>query len=372
MRAPEQAAAGGWSPALSRRVFVASAAVTLMSTTVRAQPALKSGPIIIGHRGASADRPEHTLEAYAQAIAQGADYIEPDLVMTKDGVLIARHENEIGSTTDVARRKQFASRRKTKLIDGISFTGWFTEDFTLAEIKSLRAIERLPLIRPLNSDYDGQFEVPTFDEVIALAARESARLGRRIGLYPETKHPGHHHKTGLPQEASLLASLQKGGYGAADDPVFIQSFETFNLKALNGRCPHRLIQLIEAGGGPSDMPATRYRDMLTPAGLEAIAGYAQGIGVAKSLIATADGDAPGQLAFTSLIADAHAAGLLVHGWTFRPEPLFLLAPAAPTHPEGPGDSIGEVAALLRAGLDGAFCDRPADGVAALETLANSG
>jgi len=178
------------------------------------------GPIVIAHRGASGERPEHTIGAYALAIDQGADFIEPDLVSTSDGVLVARHENEISETTDVASHPEFADRKTTKVIDGLSLTGWFTEDFTLAELKTLRARERLPQLRAANTTYDGTWDIPTLDEIITLVQRREKETGRRIGLYPETKHPGHFRKLGLPLEEPLVATLAKAGYdGAADHPT---------------------------------------------------------------------------------------------------------------------------------------------------------
>ncbi len=316
-------------------------------------------PIIIAHRGASADRPEHTLAAYREGIAQGADYIEPDLVMTRDGVLVARHENEIGGTTDVAARAEFADRRTDKMIDGQKFSGWFVEDFTLAELKTLRARERLPRLRDDNTRYDGQFDIPTFDEILALANAESARLGRRIGVYPETKHPTYHRRIGLPQEATLLAQLNAAGFSSAADPVFIQSFEVGNLQALRKQTSIRLIQLIDAQGCPADT-TTRYADMLTADGLKAIARYADGIGAAKHLLIRVVGEGAGTPEPTGVIAAAHRAGLLVHGWTFRPESEFLLRPFAGGRASEWGDGPGEAQLFIGAGIDGLFADHPAD------------
>ena len=202
-----------------------------------------SPPIVIAHRGASGLRPEHTLAAYTVAIEQGADFIEPDLVLTRDNVFVARHENDITGTTDVAAHPEFAARRTTKLIDGESHTGWFTEDFTLAELKTLRAVERLPKLRPANVQYDGQFEVPTLAEVITLAKRHSVG-GRVVGIYPETKHPSYFASIGHPMEAMLAAQLKAAGWSKPDDPVFIQSFEVDNLKRLHTMTGLRLIQLM--------------------------------------------------------------------------------------------------------------------------------
>ena len=242
-------------------------------------------PIIIAHRGASADRPEHTLAAYALAIEQGADFIEPDLVPTKDHQLVARHESEISETTNVADHPEFASRKTTKTIDGETKTGWFTEDFTLAELKTLRAKERLPQLRPANTKYDGQESIPTLDEIIALAKSGSAKSGRTIGIYPETKHPSYFRSINLPLEPPLLAALAKAGWTTASAPVFIQSFETGNLKALKSQTGVRLIQLIDSG---TSADGVSYDSMITPAGLTAIAAYAAGIGPSRDRILPRD------------------------------------------------------------------------------------
>ena len=282
-------------------------------------------PIVIAHRGASGERPEHTLEAYRLAIAEGADYIEPDLVMTKDGQLVARHENEISGTTDVAAHPEFAARRTTKTIDGHAATGWFTEDFTLAELRTLRARERLPQLRPaVAAAYDGRFAIPTFAEILKLVAEEDRRTGRRIGLYPEIKHSTYFAGHKLAMERPLVAALARAGYRAAADPVFIQSFEVANLRALHGMTKLRLVQLVAADGGPADRPGTTYAAMVTPDGLKAIARYAQGLGPEKGLIVPRDAAGRSQPP-TTLVADAHDAGLAVHPWTFRSENYFLPA-----------------------------------------------
>jgi glycerophosphoryl diester phosphodiesterase len=337
----------------------------LLTSGCASMPAAQSlGPVVIAHRGASADRPEHTLAAYRLAIAQGADFIEPDLVLTKDGVLVARHENEISETTDVAVRPEFAARRATKQIDGQPVTGWFTEDFTLAELKTLRARERLPQLRPANAAFDGQEEIPTFAEVIALAQAEGARLGRPIGVYPETKHPTYFEGLGLSFDGPLIAALEAAGWNRADAPVFVQSFEVGNLQRLAGRTRVRLVQLLAAAGGPFDRPQTPYAAMATPEGLAAIARYAAGVGPQKDLLIprTAEGrlSAP-----TELAAQARAAGLIVHPWTFRPENFFLpLERRRGASPTDRGDGAGEIAAFLALGVDGVFTDHPADAVAA--------
>ena len=321
-------------------------------------------PILIAHRGASADRPEHTLMAYKLAIEQGADFIEPDLVATRDGHLIARHENEISGTTDVGNRPEFAARRTKKTIDGVVMEGWFTEDFTLAELKTLRARERLPQLRSANVAFDGTETVPTFEEILALVKSEEARTGRRIGLYPETKHPTYFREIGLPLEEPLLAALGRAGYRAKSDPVFIQSFEAGNLEALRPRTELRLIQLMAAEGGPADRPGTSYATMLSPTGLKALARHVDGIGVEKALVIPRDGD--GRLAGpTSLVADAHAAGLKVHVWTFRPENYFLPADLRSSEsPVARGRAAAEIRAFLDTGIDGLFSDSVPDAVAA--------
>jgi glycerophosphoryl diester phosphodiesterase len=315
------------------------------------RPIVTAYPIVIAHRGASGERPEHTLAAYELAIEQGADFIEPDLVPTKDDVLVARHENEIGGTTDVAARPEFADRRTSKTIDGVRVTGWFTEDFTLAELKTLRATERIPELRPGNVAYDGRFEVPTLAEVIALAKRRSAETGRTIGIYPETKHPTYFASIGHPTDMLLVAQLKAAGWDSADSPVFIQSFEVENLRRISKVTGVRLIQLMDVDGAPADGAAPSYAAMRTPEGLAKIAAYASGIGPNKALVE----DSP-------LVADAHAAGLKVHPWTYRAENRFLAARFA--GPDGRGDLPGEIAAALRLGIDGFFTDYPAIGVAA--------
>ena len=322
-------------------------------------------PILIAHRGASGERPEHTLAAYKLAIEAGADFIEPDLVLTRDGVLVVRHENEISGTTDVADHPEFSGRKTTKTIDGQKLTGWFTEDFTLAELKTLRARERLPQLRPANTAYDGQFEIATFKEVLALVGAESKALGREIGVYPETKHPSYFASIGLPHEAPLLAALGAHGWTKRTSPVFIQSFEVGNLKALRKKTQVRLIQLVDGEGTPADTPATTYLDMLTPAGLKAIAAYADGIGPNKALIIPQQAD--GRLGHpTLLVANAHKAGLKVHPWTFRAENYFLSAAYRKgSDPKAHGDLEGEIKAYLGTGIDGLFSHNPREARAAI-------
>ena len=340
----------------------------LAAPPVNAAEPPRPRPIVIAHRGASADRPEHTLAAYALAIAQGADYVEPDLVITRDGVLVARHENEIGETTDVASRPEFAARRTTKTIDGQAITGWFTEDFTLAELKTLRARERIPMLRPANRAFDGQEAIPTLDEIIALVKAEEQRLGRRIGLYPETKHPSYFRAIGLPLEEPLVQTLHRHGYRTHEDLVFLQSFEVGNLQRLRGMTELRLIQLIAAQGGPFDRPGLAYADMVTPEGLRTIAGYAAGIGVQKPLVIPTD--AEGRLGEpTCLVPMAHGEGLAVHVWTFRPENVFLPTDKRRgTDPAGRGDAEAEIAAFLAAGIGGLFTDSVPPAVAAVRAM----
>ena len=325
-------------------------------------------PIVIAHRGASGYRPEHTLAAYRLAIRMGADYVEPDLVSTKDGVLVARHENEISGTTDVADHPEFAGRRTTKVIDGTSITGWFTEDFTLAELKTLRAKERLPQVRPDNTRYDGQFEIPTLEEVIALVKRESGRTGRRIGIAPETKHPTYFDSIGLSLEEPLVRTLRRNGLDRANAKVVIQSFETGNLRELATRTDVPLAQLVDGSGAPYDLKAagstTTYADLVKPAGLADIATYATWVAPAKNLILPRD--ASGAIGTPStLVPDAHAAGLKVVTWTMRVENQFLPSNhRIGTDPNAKGDRAGEVAAFLDTGIDAVFSDNPDIAVAA--------
>ena len=320
--------------------------------------------IIIAHRGASGERPEHTLASYTLAIEQGADYIEPDLVLTKDGILVARHENEISETTNVADKEEFADRKTTKTIDGQRMTGWFTEDFTLAELKTLRTKERLPQLRSANMAYDGQFEIPTFDEILALAKAQSAATGRTIGVYPETKHPSYFAAIGLPHEAPLLAALTKYGHVEKSAPVFIQSFEVENLKALRPKTKLRLIQLMAEIGSPPDRSDLTYAAMVSAQGLKTVATYADGIGPNKALVIprTLLGNLGDQ---TTLVADAHRLGLAVHPWTFRRENYFLpLAQKSGIDPRAHGDLNAEIKAFLATGIDGIFSDNVAEAVAA--------
>jgi glycerophosphoryl diester phosphodiesterase len=340
----------------------------LFSTGIEAQgsPTVPKGPIIIGHRGASGYRPEHTLGSYKLAIELGADYIEPDLVSTKDGFLVARHEPEISGTTDVASHPEFANRKKTKSIDGGPVTGWFTDDFTLAELKTLRAVERLPDIRPGNTAFNGIYQIPTFQEVIDLAKQE------HVGIYPETKHPSYFDSIGLSLEEPLLETLRANGLDREDAKVFIQSFEVGNLQELNGTTDVPLVQLIDASGSPPDLVARgiarTYDDLLTPAGLRGIAAYADGIGPDKSRIVPTD--ASGRLGTpTALIARAHRAGLVVHPFTFRPENQFLPLNyrqgdlRSPQYARARGNEPAELRLFFRLGVDGLFADNADTAVA---------
>jgi glycerophosphoryl diester phosphodiesterase len=337
----------------------------------------KTVPIVIGHRGACGYVPEHTLTSYFIAMQDGVDYVEPDLVMTKDGVLIARHENEIGGTTNVAQHPEFAGRRTTKTIDGISHTGWFTEDFTLAELKTLRARERIPDVRPNNTRFDGQFEVATFEEILALVdgvqqQREmnAKQLGlpapKRIGVYPETKHPTYFQGLGLAMEELLVDTLHRHGYKGREGLAIIQCFEVANLKAMRRMTELPIIQLMESDGGPYDFVAKgvkrTYQDMITPAGLAEVATYATGIGPYKlQVIPRNADDTLGEP--TSLIKDAHAAGLKVHAYTFRAENQFLPKDLrSGPEPQHLGDLESELKVYLNAGLDGFFTDHADFGV----------
>lgn len=308
-------------------------------------------PVVIGHRGASGYRPEHTLGAYALAARLGADFIEPDLVSTADGVLVARHENDISRTTDVAGHPEFADRRTTRVVDGRRVEGWFTEDFTLAELRTLRAVERMPALRPGNTVHDGREPVPTLEEVLGLRRQLSAELGREIGVYPETKHPSHFAARGLSLAEPLLAALRADDLDRAGAPVFVQSFEAGILHRLRHELGARAPQvlLLPAGTDPG---------VLTPPALARLVGTVEGIGPAKDLVLPRDPD--GALGLPStLVADAHAAGLLVHPWTFRAENRFLPAcHRLGADPASPGLAVEELRAFLDLGVDGVFADQP--------------
>jgi glycerophosphoryl diester phosphodiesterase len=321
-------------------------------------PAAAQDMLIIAHRGASAERPEHTLAAYERAIDQGADYIEPDLVATKDLVLVSRHENELSGTTDVATREEFEDRRRDKTIDGQKIAGWFAEDFTLAELRTLRAKERIPSVRPANTRFDGLYQVPTLGEIVKLVRAKEAATGRRIGLYPEVKHPEFLlQETGIDMVDLLLREFRTLGITPAD-PVFIQSFEIAPLQRLKQRGGgFKLVQLVKPEDGPADEPAMRYAEMVTPTGLAEIAKYADAVGAHIGLVLKPDGTP------TLLVADAKAAGLSVHAWTVRPENEFLPAMLrAGDDPKGKGCGDVNLAAMLKAaGVAGVFSDGPLKG-----------
>jgi glycerophosphoryl diester phosphodiesterase len=330
-------------------------------------PAARADPLVIGHRGASGYRPEHTLAAYRLAAEQGADYIEPDLVITKDGVLVARHENEIGGTTDVAEHPEFAARKTTKVIDGVAIAGWFTEDFTLAELKTLRAKERIPQIRPQNTAYDRRLEVPTLQEVLDLRKQLSHELGRTIGVYPETKHPTYFRLIGLPLEEPLVRALTRNGLNRPNAPVFVQSFETGNLRTLKEELKVPLVQLLGDKGSKPVGDSRTYAQLATPQGLASIARYADAVGPSKDYIVPRNSDQSSGTP-TSFVADAHAAGLVVHPYTFRRENTFLpLELRSSADAAGIGDLEAEIRQLLALGVDGFFTDNPDVGAAATRT-----
>ena len=312
-----------------------------------------SAKIVIAHRGASGERPEHTLTAYERAIDEGADYIEPDLVPTSDGVLVARHENEISGTTDVAYRSEFAARKTTRTIDGVAVTGWFTEDFTLAELRTLRARERLPALRPRNARFDGLYQIPTLAEIITLARAKESESGRRVGLYPELKHPAYFAARGIDTTAMLTAALGQAGLSDAGQPVIVQCFEVGPLRRLRASSKFKLVQLVASEGGPADVPGKSYASMITAPGMAEVAKYADGIGLDLELT---NGD---PVVLAAIVGRAKAAGLAVHVWTLRRENRFLPPQyRIGTDPDAPGDLAGFWRMLQGAGVDGAFTDNP--------------
>jgi len=347
---------------MNRRDVLVGAAALAGCASMSETP---SRPIVIAHRGASAYRPEHTLAAYQLAIAQGADFIEPDLVMTKDHVLVCRHENEISGTTNVSERAEFAERRKAKTVDGVEALGWWVEDFTLAELKTLRARERIPQLRPGNAEFNDQFEVPAFAEALALAQSHGK------GIYPELKHPTFLREQGLDPVPAFIGAVREGGGQRAADMMYVQCFEIGAIRALAemSSIRWRCVQLVAAEGGPWDQREVTYASMLAGDGLRRIAEYARGLGAEKSLIIPRDANnnlgAP-----TDLVALAHAANLVVHPWTFRPENFFLpasLRVGASSAPETlrlHGNLDAELRAFYAAGVDGVFSDDPAAAVAA--------
>ena len=332
---------------ITRRTLTAA---TLAAAAMPALAQPTSKPLVIAHRGASGERPEHTLMAYRLAIAEGCDFIEPDLVLTKDGHFVVRHENEIGGTTDVAARPEFAARKTDKVIDGEKLSGWFTEDFTLAELKTLRARERLPQLRPGSAKFDGQDVIPTYQEVIDLAKAESRRVGRVIGPYPEMKHPTYFAGIGLPMEQRLADMLKANDLNSRTAPVFVQCFEVAPLKAYGLIGKARRVMLVSQGPAPVDVKSA--------AGIKAIAAFAEGLGPEWPLVIPNTGGVLGQP--TALVGEAHAAGLAVHPWTIRAENAFLpRSLQRGTSPADHGDATAVVKALYAAGVDGVFSDFPA-------------
>ncbi|MDG9706216.1 glycerophosphodiester phosphodiesterase [Streptomyces sp. DH37] len=328
-------------------------------------------PTVIAHRGASGYRPEHTLGAYQLALDMGADVIEQDLVPTRDGHLVCRHENDITGTTDVADHPEFADRRTTKTVDGTRFTGWFTEDFTLAELKTLRATERIPGTRPDNTLYDGRWTIPSFEDVLRWAEREGRRRGRPVWLHVETKHPSHFRKLGLGLEERLAVLLRRYGRHRANSPTFLQSFEPTSMRRMASLVDTpRVVLLSSASSRPWDFtesgdPRT-VADLVTPEGLRWISGFAQGIGPTLDLVIprTADGRLGEP---TTLVRDAHARGLLLHPYTLRNENRFLPADfRRGTDPDAYGDAFGALRAYFETGIDGIFADQPDTALLAAE------
>ncbi|TPQ22337.1 glycerophosphodiester phosphodiesterase [Streptomyces sporangiiformans] len=387
-QAPDEQGRGtGRRALLGAAVLGASGAVLGLPGAARAESAAaeqrpggegyKSLPVptVIGHRGASGYRPEHTFGSYQLALDLGADVIEQDLVPTKDGHLVCRHENDITATTDVAARPEFADRKTTKSVDGTSFTGWFTEDFTLAELKTLRAKERIPGTRQRNTLYDGRWDVPTFEEVLRWAARESRKRGKEVWLHVETKHPTYFRKLGLGLEEPLAKLLRKYGKHTKNAPVFLQSFEPSSIQRLNKLVDNPLVVLLSsANSRPWDFvqagdPRT-VADLVKPEGLAWIASYAQGIGPTLDLIIPRD--ASGNLTTpTTLVDDAHDAGLILHPYTMRNENTFLPANFRKgTDPNAYGDAFGAFQVYFKTGIDGIFTDNPDTGLLAREDFVN--
>ncbi|MFJ5024500.1 glycerophosphodiester phosphodiesterase [Streptomyces goshikiensis] len=330
-------------------------------------------PTVIGHRGSSGYRPEHTLGSYQLALDLGADVVEQDLVPTKDGHLVCRHENEIGGTTDVADHPAFASRRTTKSVDGVSVTGWFTEDFTLAELKTLRAKERIPAVRQRNTLYDGRWAVPTFEEVLRWAEREGKRRGKRVWLHVETKHPTYFRSLGLALEEPLARLLRRYGRDGRGAAVFLQSFEPSSIQRLSRLVSApRVVLLSAANTRPWDFEVAKdprtVADLVKPEGLKWIASFAQGIGPTLDLIVPRDAD--GRLGTpTTLVEDAHARSLVLHPYTARNENSFLPAEYRKgTDPAAYGDAFGAFQRYFELGIDGIFTDNPDTGLLAAEAF----
>ncbi|MFD8800464.1 glycerophosphodiester phosphodiesterase family protein [Streptomyces atroolivaceus] len=333
-----------------RSILLATAAVSAAAAAPAAASAPHrggGGPLVIGHRGAAGWRPEHTASAYAYAVRAGADWIEPDLVATKDHVLVVRHENEISGTTDVSRHPEFAARRTTKTVDGRAVTGWFTEDFTLAELRTLRAVERLPLVRNRNTVFDGRERIMTFQEVVDLARSLSKEHSRRITVFPETKHPAYFRSVGLPLEPELIRTVRRNRLTARD--CVVQSFDPASLRQVAAaRLGLPLWQALGTSGAPYGHPVT-YREMMTPAGLREIASYARWIGPDKSSLVPP----------LTLLDDAHAAGLKVGAYTFRAENQYLPAEYRKgTAPADFGDAFAEYAFHFGRGVDAVVTDFP--------------
>ncbi|WP_328337478.1 glycerophosphodiester phosphodiesterase [Streptomyces violaceus] len=382
----EETSGTGRRALLGAAVLTAGGAVLGMTGTARADGSRHGGghgglkslpkPTIVGHRGASGYRPEHTLGSYQLALDMGADIVEAgDLVPTKDGHLVCRHEPEIGGTTDVADRLEFADRKKTKLLDGVSTTGWFTEDFTLAELKTLRAIERIPANRPHNTLYNGRWEIPTFEEVLKWQDDQTRKRGRQVWIYPELKHPTYFRKHGLPLEERVAKVLRKYRKDRRTSPVIIQSFEPTSIERLNKLVDNPLVVLLSsADTRPWDFVETgdprTVADLVKPAGLREIASYAQGIGPTLDLVIPRD--AKGNLTQpTTLVPDAHKVGLILHPWTLRNENPFLPANFRKgTDADAYGDVFGAYKAYFATGIDGVFTDQPDTGLLAREAFVN--
>ncbi|MET8461135.1 MULTISPECIES: glycerophosphodiester phosphodiesterase [Streptomyces] len=383
----EQAGGTGRRALLGAAVLGAGGAVLGLSGTARAAGTGHGGghgggvgslpvPTVIGHRGASGYRPEHTFGSYELALDMGADIVEAgDLVPTRDGHLVCRHEPEIGGTTDVAGHPEFADRKRTKLLDGVSTTGWFTEDFTLAELKTLRATERIPANRPHNSLYDGRWEIPTFEEVLRWQNEQTRRRGRQVWIYPELKHPTYFRKLGLGTEERLARLLRKYGKDRGNSPVIVQSFEPTSIQRMNRLVGNPLAVLLSgANTRPWDFVETgdprTTADLVTPKGLREIASYAQGIGPTLDLIIPRD--SAGRLTEpTTLVRDAHRAGLVLHPYTMRNENPFLPAEFRKgTDPDAYGDAFGAFRTYFATGIDGIFTDNPDTGVLAREDFVN--
>lgn len=383
----EQAGVTGRRMLLGAAVLGAGGAVLGLSGTARAAEARHGGgggglkslpkPTIIGHRGASGYRPEHTLGSYQLALDMGADIVEAgDLVPTKDGHLVCRHEPEIGGTTDVADHPEFADRKKTKSLDGVSTTGWFTEDFTLAELKTLRATERIPANRPHNTLYNGRWEIPTFEEVLRWQDEQTRKRGKQVWIYPELKHPTYFRKQGLALEERVAKVLHKHGKDRRNSPVVIQSFEPTSIQRLNKLVDNPLVVLLSgATSRPWDFVETgdprTVADLVKPAGLREIASYAQGIGPTLDLVIPKD--AGGNLTTpTTLVSDAHKVGLILHPYTMRNENPFLPANFRKgTDADAYGDVFGAYRTYFATGIDGVFTDNPDTGLLAREDFVNS-